>query len=313
MRVLRSLTGPLNETVVAERPITFEDLLTHPSGLTYGAFHSAPIARAYQALGADIDSRLLPDEWIGALGSLPLIEQPGHAFHFGNSTDLLGLLIARIGDTSLGEVLQKLIFGLLGMHDTDFAVPHAKLARRAKLYGFDASDRMVARLTTAGDATLIERPEDMTYVSGGQGLWSTLNDYCSFARIFVGAGSANAVTLLRPETLSLMTSNRLTPSQRSGAKLLGSPIFATGRGFGMGVAVVLDPKTAPAYRCQGGVGTVGWPGAYGVWRQADPTDNSVMILLAHNMMELAQLSGGVGLGVYAAIEKFHALASAFKS
>jgi CubicO group peptidase (beta-lactamase class C family) len=261
-------------------------------------------------LGGAIDSHLLPDEWIRVLGSLPLIDQPGRAFHYGHSTDLLGLLIARIEDAPLGDVLAQRIFRPLGMQDTGFTVPYAKLARRAKLYGFDESDRLVARLTTPGGATLAERPQDMTFVSGGQGLWSTLDDYCCFARMFLGAGSANAVTLLRPETLALMTSNRLTPSQRSAAKLLGSPIFATGHGFGMGVAVVLDPKTAPAYRCRGGVGTVGWPGAYGSWWQADPTDNSVMIMFAHNMMDPEQLSRGVGLGVYAAIEKFHALASA---
>ncbi|MEZ4730580.1 MAG: serine hydrolase domain-containing protein [Caldilineaceae bacterium] len=50
MRVLRSPTGPLHQTVPAERPITFEDLLTHRAGLTYGDFR--PIAAAYQeALG----------------------------------------------------------------------------------------------------------------------------------------------------------------------------------------------------------------------------------------------------------------------
>lgn len=43
---------------------------------------------------------------------------------------------------------------------------------------------------------------------------------------------------------------------------------------------------------------------------ADPTDESVMILLAHNMVELAQLARGQGLGVYQAITDFHALASA---
>jgi CubicO group peptidase (beta-lactamase class C family) len=309
MRVLRSVTGSLNETDAAEKPITFEDLLTHRSGLTHGAFHSGPIAKAYDALGGAIDSHLLPDEWIRALGSLPLIDQPGRAFHYGHSTDLLGLLMARIEDAPLGDVLKKRIFGPLGMQDSGFTVPQAKLARRAKLYGFDESDRLVARLTTPGGATLAERPQDMTFVSGGQGLWSTLDDYCCFARMFLGAGSVNAVTLLRPETLALMSSNRLTPSQRSAAKLLGAPIFATGHGFGMGVAVVLDPKMAPAYRCRGGVGTVGWPGAYGGWWQADPTDDSVMILLAHNMIELEQLTRGVGLGVYHAIEKFHALAT----
>jgi CubicO group peptidase (beta-lactamase class C family) len=38
MRVLRSPSGPLDQTGPAERPITFEDLLTHRSGLTYGLF-----------------------------------------------------------------------------------------------------------------------------------------------------------------------------------------------------------------------------------------------------------------------------------
>ena len=57
MRVLRSPTGPLDDTVPAERSITFEDLLTHRSGLTYGPVHAGPIAKAYhEALGGDIDS-----------------------------------------------------------------------------------------------------------------------------------------------------------------------------------------------------------------------------------------------------------------
>ena len=310
MRVLRSVTGSLNETDPAEKQITFEDLLTHRSGLSYGDFHSGAIAKAYAALGGAIDSHVMPDEWIRVLGSLPLIDQPGRAFHYGHSTDLLGLLIARIEDAPLADVLEQRIFGPLGMRDTGFTIPHAKAARRAKLYGFDESDRIIARLTAAGGATLAERPQDMTFVSGGQGLWSTLDDYCCFARTFLGAGSANGIQLLQPETLALMTSNQLTQSQRSVSKMLGMSIFATGHGFGMGVAVVLDPKTAPAMWCRGGLGTVGWPGAFGGWWQADPTNNSVMVLLAHNIVELGQLSRGVGLGAYAAISQFHALASA---
>jgi hypothetical protein len=33
-----------------------------------------------------------------------------------------------------------------------------------------------------------------------------------------------------------------------------------------------------------------------------------MILLAHNVLEVDQLTNGVGLGVYSAIGQFHALA-----
>jgi len=75
---------------------------------------------------------------------------------------------------------------------------------------------------------------------------------------------------------------------------------------------VLDPEKAPVIRGRGGVGTVGWPGAYGGWWQADPTDGSVMIFLIHNMVELDQIAKGIGLGGYYAIMKFHALASALR-
>src|SRR5919112_1341298 len=61
MRVLRSSTGTLNQTDPAERHITFEDLLTHRSGLTYGAFHPGPLAQAYEeALGGEVDSHVAP-------------------------------------------------------------------------------------------------------------------------------------------------------------------------------------------------------------------------------------------------------------
>lgn len=310
MRVLRSPTGPLDQTDAAERPITFEDLLTHRSGLTYGGIHAGPIAKAYkETLGGDIDSEVAPDDWIAGLAALPLIDQPGAAFHYSCSTDLLGLLIARMEDTSLGDVLDRRIFGPLGMKDTGFTVPRANRSRRAKMYGFDEGGRLAERLTVPAGSFMAERPEDMAFVSGGQGLWSTLDDYLAFGRMFVGAGAVDAVRLLRPETLALMTSNRLTETQRAKAEMLGMPVF-TAHGFGMGVAVVLDPEKAAPTRCRGGIGTVGWPGAYGGWWQADPTDGSVMIFLAHNMFELDQFANGVGLGVYGAITRFHALASA---
>jgi len=121
MRVLRSRSGPLDQTDPAERPITFEDLLTHRSGLTYGGFNPGPLESALkEVLGGDIDSDVTPDDWIAGLASLPLIDQPGAGFHYGHSTDLLGLIIARIEDAPLGDVLKRQIFDPLGMNDTGF-------------------------------------------------------------------------------------------------------------------------------------------------------------------------------------------------
>jgi CubicO group peptidase (beta-lactamase class C family) len=311
MRVLRSTDGPLDETNPAERPITFNDLLTHRAGLTYSSFHSGPIAKAYEdALGGDIDSDVAPDDWIMRLAALPLIDQPGAAFHYGRSTDLLGLIIARIENVLLGDVLKRRIFDPLGMKDTGFTVPREKAGRRAGLYGFNDAGQLTARLTGAGGSTMAERPEDMAYVSGGQGLWSTLDDYLAFARTFISAGAVDGVRLLKPETLAMMASNHLTESQRANSEMWGLPLFAAGHGFGLGVAVVLEPEKAAATICGGGVGAVGWPGAFGGWWQADPNDNSVMIFLAHNIIEADQFATGIGFGVYDAITQFQKLASA---
>jgi CubicO group peptidase (beta-lactamase class C family) len=305
MRVLRDRNGPLDATDAAARAITFEDLLTHRSGLTYGEFARGPLARAYaDALGADIDSEKSPDEWIAGLAALPLVDQPGAAFNYSCATDLLGLLLARMDDAPLGEVMRRRLFEPLGMADTGFTVPAAQRHRRAKMYGFDDAGRLTERATGAGGAFVAERPDDMVFESGGQGLWSTVDDYLAFARLFLGGGAVDGVRILKPETMTLMTANRLSDGQRAAARMFGTSLFA-GHGFGLGVAVVMDPAKAQSTLCNGAVGTVGWPGAFGGWWQADPVEESIMIFLAHNSFEVAQIAKGYGLGVYGAITQFH--------
>src|SRR5262245_184706 len=310
MRVLRDPDGPLDQTDEATRPITFRDLLTHRAGLTYGEFHRGPIRGAHaETLGAQIDNPLTPDEWMARLGTLPLIDQPGAGFHYGHSTDVLGFLIARLEGAPLGAVLDRRIFAPLGMRDTCFAVPAQKRERCAGLCGFDSEGRLTALTDAPGRHVLSQRPDSMTFEGGGGGLWSTLDDYLAFARMLIGDRRAGA-DLLRPETRAMMTSNQLTPEQRATTRMFGRPVFATGNGYGMGVAVVMDQEKADQLQCRGGVGTIGWPGAYGGWWQADPTDGSVLIFLAHNMVELQQMARGIGLGVWSAIASFHQIARA---
>lgn len=307
MRVLRSANGSLDETDPAEHLITFEDLLTHRAGFSYADFHRGPIAQAYrEALGGDIDSKIAPDDWIARLAQMPLVGQPGYAMHYGRSTDLLGLLVARIEGEPLGAVLKRRIFDPLGMRDTSFLVPREKRERRAAAYGFDEEGRLAKR-DTWGGVVVAERPDNMTYESGGSGLWSTLDDYLKFARIFLGDGGVDGVRLLREETLAQMMANHLTESQRAASGWLGRKPFAVGRGFGLGVSVVLEREKLDFMR-RGNVGTVSWPGAYGGWWQADPIEGSVLIFLAHNMVDLAQMVKGIGLGVWGAIDAFQTLA-----
>ncbi|MCB9765403.1 MAG: beta-lactamase family protein [Alphaproteobacteria bacterium] len=301
MQVLRAPGGALTDTVPARRPLTFHDLLTHRAGLSYSDFLQGPIAAAYRdALGGHIDNARSPDEWIARLAELPLLHQPGEVFEYGHAADLLGFILARVEDAPLGEVLRRRVFEPLGMVDTGFAVPEAKRPRRAACCGFDADGQVRTRATVPGAHALPERPEGMTFVSGGQGLWSTVDDYLSFARIFVEGGAG----LLRPETVARMTTNQLTAPQRAASMMLGRPLFATGHGFGLGVAVVTEPESADPLLCGGNRGAVGWPGAYGSWWRADPVERSVRIFMTHNMVEAEQLAQGVGLGVWTAILEF---------
>ena len=308
LRVLDDADGPLDHTVPARRAITFRDLLTQRSGLTYGEFHQSPIGAACATtLGAEIDNALSSDEWIARLAALPLIDQPGAAFHYGISTDLLGFLLARIEGATLGAVLRRRVLDPLGMHDTHFVVPHDRRHRRAALTGFDGAGRLTTLAVAPGGRALAERPDSMTFEAGGGGLWSTADDYLAFARLFVSGGAVEGVRIIRSDTCALMMSNQLTPGQRTGARMLGQRLFARGHGFGMGVAVVMEPEQADVLRCRGGAGTVGWPGAYGSWWQADPNDGSVLVFLSHNMVELSQLAQGIGLATWSAIATFHAL------
>jgi len=308
LRVLRDPGGPLDATDEARRAITFRDLLTHRSGLTYGDFHRGPIGRAYaETLGPMMDNPLTPQEWVARIATLPLIDQPGAAFHYSISTDLLGFLIARMEGESLGQVLARRVFAPLGMRDTGFAVSRDKRDRRAALCGFDDEGRVTTLAAAPGRHALAERPEDMTFESGGQGLWSTLDDYLVFARMLIRDPEVPA--LLRDETLAMMTSNQLTDEQRAAARLLGRSLFIAGHGYGMGVAVVLEPEKADPLTCRGGVGTMGWAGAYGGWWQADPNDRSVLIFLTHNMVDGSQMARGIGLDAWTAIASFHAIAT----
>jgi CubicO group peptidase (beta-lactamase class C family) len=162
---------------------------------------------------------------------------------------------------------------------------------------------------TWGGVVVAERPDDMAYESGGAGLWSTIGDYLKFARLFLNGGEVDGVRLLCPETTAIMMTNQLTDEQRAKSAWLGRRPFANGRGFGRGVAVVLQTAKNDLMR-RGSPGTVGWPGAFGGWWQADPVEGSVQIFLAHNMVDPDQMARGIGIGVWAAIETFQTLAAA---
>ncbi len=278
MRVLKSPTGALDDTLPSPRAITVEDLLTHRAGLAYGFTSSGPIAKAHEeALGSPLDVPYTPDDWLRRLASLPLTYAPGTQLHYSHATDVLGFLVGRVAGVDFREFLMQRLFGPLGMKDTDFHVPPSKRSRQAVLYQRDA---------TSGKLSPFAMPsydDPPAFTGGGGGLISCLDDYLAFARMMLNKGELDGRRYLKRETVEAMCANRLTEAQRQ-VPFLGLP-FWTGMGFGLGVSVVVD---AQKHEWMGAAsnGSFGWPGAFGTWWQADPEKEMILLFLIQDYVPL---------------------------
>jgi CubicO group peptidase (beta-lactamase class C family) len=265
MTVLVDPGGPLEETVAAKRPITLRDLLTFTlgTGMVPAQPGTVPIADALDALGQP------PlDEWLRRLGALPLVHQPGESWLYDTAADVTGALITRATGRSFGDTLRERIFDPLGMADTGFSVPAEDLGRLATAYGF--SDATGERVVEDGPDGRWSRPPAME--SGSGGLVSTAEDYLKFASVLLAGGTYRGGRLLSQESVTLMTSDQLTPQQKAACGFGPGYLDAMGWGFGMSVIT---------RRTNGGlaVGSYGWPGMYGTAWYNDPAEDLAAIVM----------------------------------
>jgi CubicO group peptidase (beta-lactamase class C family) len=114
-RVLKDPEGPIDNTYPSPREITIEDLFTHRSGLAFDFSARGPIADAYRRTLENLIA-LGPDEFLGALATLPLCYAPGERWRYGESTNVLGVIAGRIGGKPFRDVLRDRILEPLGMN-----------------------------------------------------------------------------------------------------------------------------------------------------------------------------------------------------
>jgi CubicO group peptidase (beta-lactamase class C family) len=107
---------------------------------------------------------------------------------------------------------------------------------------------------------------------------STVDDYLTFARMLMNDGEVEGKRLLKPETVQLMTTDRLTGTQRQNPSIVCAPWSTVG--FGLGLSMITHPE---AYAATGwGVGSdgaFGWAGMFGGWWQADPKRDLILVWL----------------------------------
>lgn len=275
-QVLRPGATRIDEVEPARTPITVLHLMTHTSGLSYGAFDPGTLLfDAYNQAGVHYPA-LSNAQLVQALAPLPLAFEPGTQWEYSLATDVLGALVEAISGERLGAFLSRRIFEPLDMADTGFCIPESERARLAVLYrGADLMNPLVPGL---------ERMEGVPYPgaytqpamreSGGGGLVSTLGDTVRLIQSLMPGGP----TLLRPETLAQMGRNQLAPGLC--VRFPNLPVNP-GRAFGLGSSVLVTPGR---FDPPAAVDEISWGGLAGTAWWINPRLNIAGVLMTQRYM-----------------------------
>ena len=258
-------------TVPATEPVRVWHLLSHTSGLTYGFLQTSVVDALYREAGftingpEDVDLASACDIWAG----LPLLFEPGTAWGYSVSVDVLGRLVEIWSGLPLDEAVHQRVTGPLDMTDTSWWVDpqSADGPRLAALYSASPEGVPPTRENTLG-ARWEQAP---TLLAGGGGLVSSAADYERFTRMLLAGGALDGVRVLGPRTLRLMTQNHLPGDRDLGALATGGFAETTydGIGFGLGFAVVMDPRPSKTAR---NAGEYYWGGFASTAFWVDPVD-----------------------------------------
>jgi CubicO group peptidase (beta-lactamase class C family) len=273
-RVLRTIHGPLDDTVPAKRPITVRDLFIFRSGYGEVAFISpmCPLQKAMMEAQLPLSEWIFPgtpDEFMKRLGNLPLAFQPGEQWLYHMSAEIMGVLINRVSGQSLGQFLREHIFEPLGMKDTSFYVPETKLDRLPTCYGTDMFSGKLAVLDEARGGQMAQPP---LFEAGGGGLVSTIDDMAAFGLMLLNKGAYGGECILSRPSVELMTMDYLTPEQKAASPFFEHFWDTRGWGLGLGVGTKYNDLT-------GMPGGFGWDGAFGTSWYVDPKEQLVGILM----------------------------------
>jgi CubicO group peptidase (beta-lactamase class C family) len=258
------------ELIDPVREISIYDLLTHTAGLSYGGYEETgiPVDKLYDEANLD-NIEITNQEMVRRIASLPLLYHPGEKWFYSVATDVVGHLVEVIAGMPLDSYFEERILVPLGMEDTAFYVPDAKMDRFAALYG-PGQD---------GSLKLLDDPSTGAYskpprlLAGGHGLVSATTDYLLFCQMLLNGGELNGVRLLGRKTVELMAMNHLPESM---IPIGWPPDIMHGYGFGLGFRVRVDDAQAGLL---GSVGEYAWGGYASTSFFIDPREELIAILM----------------------------------
>ena len=257
-------SGPVATKPAARQP-TVEDLLRHTSGMTSGNRGKSAVNKLWPYSGARAAVSMTGEELLETIAKLPLLHDPGTAWDYGFSTDILGLLIEKISGQKLSAFLSERLWQPLGMKDTGFVIPRDQMNRYARAYQESPTTGKPQRVLHA-------QGKPLKYECGTGCAVSTASDYLRFTQMLLNGGELEGKRILKSETVADMTRNHLGAD--FGVDAEGT---RAGFGFGLGFAVRLVPGTRSS---PGHVGEYNWGGAYGTYFWNDPKAGLAVVFMS---------------------------------
>jgi len=289
--------GSLENVEDQTRPMLVKHLFMHTSGLTYGFMNANVVDQEHRNQKIEFPGTAgTLEELVKRLAGIPLIAQPGTQWNYSVSTDVLGRLVEVWSGLSLEAFFKERILEPLGMHDTGFSVAEGNKDRFASLYsplsGADMSNvgkksvsdsrQMKPGLKLQEPAATSRYLKPTKLFSGGGGLTGTIGDYARFCQMLLNGGELDGERLLSPITVNYMRSNQLPDNADMAA--MGQPVWSEtsydGIGFGLGFAVVIDPRKASIMTS---VGEHHWGGAASTFFWIDPQEDLFVVFFTQLM------------------------------
>ncbi len=130
------------------------------------------------------------DQQVRAWATVPLNFQPGTQWQYTNQVGfgILGRIVELVSGMPLERFFETRIFAPLDMSNTFYQIPPDRQDDTAVLY-------------TNTESTLVRAPAPTTSgaVGGAGGLWSTAEDYFTFAQMLLDGGSYKGHPPAQPE------------------------------------------------------------------------------------------------------------------
>jgi len=238
-----------------KRAVTLRQLLTHTSGYVYDMWN------------ADMVRYMAIKETPGVIScrnvalSVPLAADPGERWEYGIGIDWAGKAVEAASGQKLGDYMQELIFGPLGMDDTGFRIGAAQRSRLARIH---------VRTPTGWLSTDTEVPQDPEFQMGGGGLYATVGDYLKFAQMIMKGGTFNGARVLAPDTVALMLHNAMgdlscRPMKAALPQFSNDVDFLAGMKWGL--SFLINPAPLPTGRS---AGSLAWAGLANSYYWIDP-------------------------------------------